>query len=372
MFISGFGELSRLGKPLVIAEVGANHQGDLDRAFKSVSGASKAGASAIKFQTRTIDEVYAPSLMDRVTDNPNWFDPHYGTHRSLLEFDEKQWSELFSHCREEGILGFSTHFDHSSVDRLERVGVTMYKIASGDSQNTPLIRHVCSTGMPVIVSTGGCSEEDVDRVVETAYLSGHAGKLVLMQCTCEYPGKPDNQNLLVIKSYLEKYPEEVTIGLSSHNPNWWVNIAAYALGARVFENHFTLDRTWKGTDQAFSLDVPAMKEYTTALDETARAMGVPAKMADPDEWTYTLERRKAMYASRDIPEGKAVEQSDMIALSPGGGISPFQASIIEGKTVSKTLKKGDMITIDKLNSVPLIDTYKYDASGTKLLYKWNS
>jgi sialic acid synthase len=344
-------EFSRDGKSVVTVDLTSNHYSQVDRMKRMILVAASSGADFVKFQHRNPKLIYAPDLYNKRSDNPHWFGETYGEHREALEFSKDEWRDIVAFCDSHDIKWFSTPFDHDSVDFLEELKCPMYKIASGDATNTPLIRAVCETGKPVIVSTGGCDMDDVRRIFETVAGYGDLEKFVLMQCACEYPSSPDTQNLNVIRSYRDDWKS--IIGLSTHNPNWWVNIAAYALGARVFENHFTLDRSWKGPDQAFSLTPNLLKEFTTALHEVERAMGSYDKQPYPAEASYTLERRRSLYAARDLPSNRLVplmQEGDLIALTPGGGIPPYELESIIGQRMVKPLKKGEMLTQEHLST----------------------
>jgi sialic acid synthase len=209
----------------VCAEIGHNHGGDLYRAKDMVNTAQQGGASAVKFQMRTPKEVYAPTSEKGAyyyeSANPQWMDPVYGKHREALEFTYEQWAELFAHCKKAGITAFATPFDKSSVDRLDSLGVSVFKIASGDATNIPLIKYAASKGKPLIISTGGCNIEDVVRI-RRALLNPFGATdpreipYAILQCSCIYPAPDDIMNLRVIETYREMFPSRV-IGLSSHN-----------------------------------------------------------------------------------------------------------------------------------------------------------
>jgi len=332
----------------LIAEIGHNHAGDLGKAVQMVDDAIDAGADAVKFQTRIPREVYAPGKMpgayDFEADNPQWMAKSYGEHREALEFDEAQWRELFETCRARGITAFSTPFDHGSADMLARLDVPAFKIASGDATNTPLIRHVASFGKPMIVSTGGCNIEDVDRVVETLEPTGVP--FALLQCSCIYPAPNNVLNLRVVSGYRERYENTVT-GLSTHSPDWTPTLAAFVLGGRIFEHHFTHDRRWKGTDNNFSLLPVELRALRGACDTVLQALGSRDKKRDPREDAYTLERQKALYWKRDLPAGHKVTEDDVIALCPNPGpiaFQPYEIDLVVGET-TREVKEGDWIHV---------------------------
>ena len=333
--------------PFIIAEIGHNHASELKKAKQMVVTAKKAGASAVKFQTRHPKEVYSPAEYNRVSDNPQWMARKYGEHREKLEFSPTQWKELFAFCKDEGITAFSTPFDFKSADLLYSLGVPAFKIASGDATNTPLISYVSQMGKPMIISTGGCTQEDVTRVYRL--LSGKGVKYAFLQCSCIYPAPNDVMNLRVIEGYRQLYPD-VVIGLSTHHRSWLPSLAAYALGARIFEHHYTNDKTWKGTDNAFSLNPAEMRAFVDACKMVGPALGGANKVPDMLEFKSTIERRKKVVAARDIPKGTVITEKDFAFKCPGNGIPPYQAERLWGSRALRAFKKDEDIVTEGLSA----------------------
>lgn len=327
----------------VVAEIGHNHGGSLSRAMAMVGTAKYiGGASAVKFQTRSPVDVYQ---MRNVrggylfeSDNPQWMHRVYGRHREILEFSPTDWGRLKKYCDQEPITFISTPFDFKSADLLFELGVPAFKIASGDAMNTPLIRHVAATGKPVIVSTGGCTLDDVRRVYDTVDHS----QLALLQCSCVYPAPPEALNLRVIETYLREFPD-VVIGLSTHSPEWQTSVAAYVLGARIFEHHYTNDRSWKGTDNVFSLTPPMLREFVDTLATVRKALGSPIKKCQPIEAEPTKERRKSLVWARQVIEWGTITREDIKIQCPGDGIAPYYLDSIVGKQVSHTTGEGELV-----------------------------
>ncbi len=323
-------EISDDSPAFVIAEIGHNHAGEIEKAKAMVLSARAAGASAVKFQTRSPRDVYSESEFNRTSNNPQWMDRVYGRHREKLEFTPDEWTELFQFCRSRGILAFSTPFDFKSVDLLESLDVPAFKVASGDATNTPMIEYIARIGKPMIISTGGCSIEDVDRIYDA--VSKHGTPFVLLQCSCIYPAPSGVLNLKVIETYRRRYPEIVT-GLSTHSPEIYTSLAAFALGGRVFEHHYTNDREWKGTDNAFSLTPETLKELTHGLDEIGEALGNGRKYCFPEEEPYTIERRKKLVWAGDLSAGQIVGRHDLAIKCPGDGIQPYEIADVIGEQV---------------------------------------
>ncbi len=335
-------------KAYVIADIGHNHEGLIGKAKQMVMTAKEAGVSAVKFQTRTPREVYSKAEYERESDNPQWMAKTYGAHREALEFSVDEWRELFRFCREDvGITAISTPFDFTSADLLNDLGIPAFKIASGDATNIPLIRHVATFGKPMIISTGGCTEHDVFRIFDTLYVDMAFFDYALLQCSCIYPCPPDVQNLGVIKTFRDSYPETVT-GLSTHNPNFATTLAAYALGGRIFEHHYTNDRSWKGTDNAFSLTPDMMRGLVDGLAEIHVAMGDGVKQPFDVEIAPTLERRKKLVAARDITVGSRIRREDVAILCPGDGIPPYEIGNVVGHTAKGHIKEGEDFTYAKV------------------------
>lgn len=330
-------------RALVLAEVGHNHGGVLGKAKIIAASAKNNGASMVKFQTRHPKEVYQASDKQGAyfykSDNPQWMNHIYGSHREALEFTHDEWRDLFEWCRKEKIPAISTPFDFKSADLLAELNVPAFKIASGDANNTPLLKHVAKFGKPMIVSTGGCTMEDVYRVVTT--LESRV-PLALLQCTCVYPATATSLNLRVIENYRDEFPG-VVVGLSSHFPSWEVNIAAYTLGARIFENHYTVDRKWKGTDNPFSLTPEMLSQFVNALQQTHSALGDGIKDVQPVEVKPTTERRKSLVWTKDLEPGHFVDDRDLTVKCPGDGMEPWKWDRVVNKTVLRPVKAESLV-----------------------------
>jgi sialic acid synthase len=338
--ISGV-EISDSAPAYVIAEIGHNHAGVLEKAIQMVQTAKDNGASAVKFQTRTPSEVYSVDEFNRQTDNPQWMDPTYGIHREKLEFSPAEWKELLEACKDIGITAFSTPFDHKSADLLASLDVPAFKVASGDATNIPLIKHIASFNKPMIISTGGSSIEEVDRIHETMSATGTPFSLI--QCSCIYPAPAEVLNLRVISTYRERYPD-VPTGLSTHNPGIASTLAAYTLGGRIFEHHYTNDREWLGTDNNFSITPSMLRELVEGLEEIRVSLGSPEKVRWPVEDDYTIERRKKLIWTRDVEAGATIQPGDLTAKCPGDGVFPWEFDRVVGSKLLSTVTAESDVT----------------------------
>lgn len=334
----------------VIAEVGHNHQGSIAKAKEMFVEAQRAGANAVKLQKRDNRTLFTRAMFDKPYENENSFGPTYGAHREALEFGREAYQELQAYACELGITFFATAFDEPSADFLAALDMPAYKLASGDLTNTPLLRHIAAFQRPVILSTGGATLAQVRTAVEAVLAINP--RLCVLQCTATYPASADEMNLRVIETFRSEFPD-VVIGLSDHYNGIAMAVAAYVLGARVIEKHFTLNHTMKGTDHAMSLEPIGMHKMIRDLQRAAQAMGDGVKRQLPSETPALVKMAKSLYAARDLPRGHRLTAEDLAAKSPGGGVPPAELASIVGRVLSQPLRSDDLLRIDQhLESVP--------------------
>jgi N-acetylneuraminate synthase/sialic acid synthase len=332
----------------VIAEIGHNHQGSLQTAKELFRQAKASGANAVKLQKRDNRNLYIEEMYNKPYDHENSFGLTYGEHREALEFGHKEYVELQRFAREIGITFFSTAFDFPSVEFLEKLDAPAYKVASGDLRNIPLIKRIASVGKPIIISTGGATMEDVRRAHDAIVPINR--RLCIMQCTSSYPAEYAELNLRVIESYRREFPGAV-IGYSGHDNGIAMAVAAYLLGARVIEKHFTLNRSMKGTDHAFSLEPIGMKKMVRDLQRVKVALGDGVKRVYPSERGAIAKMGKKIVAARDLALGHVISETDLAFKSPGDGVPPYECERVVGKTLRKPLKVDEAITFDILEAV---------------------
>jgi N-acetylneuraminate synthase/sialic acid synthase len=323
------------GSAYVVAEIGHNHQGDVEKAKALIRAARECGVDAVKLQKRDNRRLYTQELYDSPYDNEHSFGATYGDHREALELSASDWLELREFSREEGVTLFATVFDEPSADFLAELDAPAFKIASADLVNTPLLRHVAAFGKPIFLSTGGGTMEDVERAVETILPLN--AQLCVMQCTASYPCSVEELNLGVIEAFRARFPDLV-IGLSDHQSGIAMTLVGYMLGARVIEKHFTLDHAWKGSDHAFSLMPEGMRRLVRDLHRVPAAIGEGGKHPLPSERRPLEKMGKKLVAARALPAGHVLGVDDVVAKSPAdGGLPPYQLDELVGKRLLRPL-----------------------------------
>ncbi len=315
----------------VVAEVGHNHQGNMDTAHQLLEAAAECGADAVKLQKRDNRRLYTREFYDSPYMGPNSFADTYGEHREYLELDEAQYKELQEHAAELGLLFFATAFDHPSAELLASIDVPAFKIASGDLRSLPLIEHVASFGKPMFISTGGGDMDAVIAAHDTARAVND--DVCIMQCTAGYPPEWDELNLRVISTYRERFPDTV-IGFSSHDSGIAMAVVGYTLGARVVEKHFTLNRAMQGTDHAFSLEPVGLRKLVRDVRRTRVALGDGVKVPFESETAPIKKMSKQLVAARGLPAGHVLQPEDIDLRSPGGGMTPDRLGELIGATLA--------------------------------------
>ena len=329
----------------IIAEIGHNHQGSLDKCRELFHAAKECGADAVKLQKRDNRSLYTRAMYDKPYENENSFGATYGAHREALEFGRAEYAELRRYAAELGIAFFATAFDVPSADFLAELDMPAYKLASGDLKNLLLIRHLARIGKPIIISTGGASLDDVRRAVDA--IGELNPQLGILQCTATYPTEPEQMHLRVISTLREVFPQ-ACIGLSDHYNGIAMAVAAYVLGARIIEKHFTLNHTWRGTDHALSLEPVGMRKMIRDLRRARLALGDGVKRVLPGEESAMVKMGKTLVAARDLPAGHLLTSADIAVKSPGGGLPPYELDRLLGRRLSQALRADDMIRFEHL------------------------
>jgi N-acetylneuraminate synthase/sialic acid synthase len=331
----------------VIAEIGHNHQGDLEKAKALIQAARECGVDAVKFQKRDNRRLFTREFFDSPYDNENSFGATYGEHREAVELEKSEWFELSRYSREEGVAFVAAAFDEPSADFLAELDVDAFKFASGDLLNVPFLRYVARVGKPMFLSTGGGTLDDIDRAVEAILPLN--GRLCVLHCTASYPADVEDLNLSVIATLKERYPELV-IGLSDHHNGIAMAPVAYMLGARAFEKHFTLNHAWKGTDHAYSLMPDGMRRFVRDLHRVPAALGDGVKRRLPSEERPLQKMGKKLVAARDLPAGHVLADGDLLAKSPAdGGLAPYELDRLIGRRLLRPLAFEQEVAVEDVD-----------------------
>lgn len=329
----------------VIAEIGHNHQGNLETAKKLFREAKEAGADAAKLQKRDNRSLFTREMYNKPYDNENSYGATYGEHREALEFGESEYKELQQYAKELGIAFFATAFDFKSADFLARLDMPAFKMASGDLTNIPLLKHVAQYQKPMILSTGGGTLDDVRRAY--AAVMPINPQFCVLQCTAGYPPEFEQLNLNVITTFREEFPD-IVIGLSSHDSGIAMALVAYVMGARVVEKHFTLNRAMKGTDHAFSLEPVGLRKMVRDLRRARIAFGDGVKVTYPTEKSPLLKMAKKLVAARDVPAGHVLTREDVEIKSPSDGLPPYELENVLGRRTKVALVLDENILFEHL------------------------
>ena len=332
-------------KPFVIAEMSGNHNQSLEKALSIIDAAAAAGAHAIKLQTYTAD-----TLTIDVSDNEFFIsDPNsLWKGRSLYELYQEahtpwEWHKaLFDRAKEKRIICFSTPFDDSAVDFLESLGAPAYKIASFENNHLPLLRKIARTGKPVIMSTGISTISDIEQSVKTLRENG-CQDLILLKCTSTYPATPENSNIVTIPHLSALF--NCHVGLSDHTLGIGVSVGSVALGARVIEKHFVLDRSEGGVDAAFSMEPLEISMLVKESERAFLALGeVRYGILEDEKKSLTFKR--SIYIVEDMRPGDVFTEKNIKIIRPGLGIHPKYFENILGKQINREAKKGTALSFD--------------------------
>jgi pseudaminic acid synthase len=328
----------------IIAELSANHGNNLVTAIETIKAAKRAGADAIKLQTYTADTITLDSKKDdfKITQGTLWDGQYlhdlYKTASLPWEWHER----LFQAATDEGLICFSSPFDTTSVDFLETFEVPAYKIASFEITDIPLIEYVASKGKPVIISTGIATSEDIELAIESCKNVGN-DQIILLKCTSSYPAPIEEANLTLIQDFRKRY--HTITGLSDHTLGATASIVAVAIGAKVIEKHFILDKSIGGPDAPFSMDEEEFTTLVKAVREAEKAIGkVDYSLTEKQENGRSFSR--SLYAVAEIKEGDIFSENNVRSIRPGYGLHPKHLKQIIGKTASQNIESGTRFSLD--------------------------
>lgn len=339
----GPNKISTDNSPFIIAEISANHNGSLERAFDTINAAKLCGVHAVKIQTYTPDTMTIDCALDDFKIKKGIWGGKtlyelYGEAFTPYEWHEK----LFSYAKKIGITIFSTPFDETAVDLLETLDTPAYKIASFEITDLPLLSYVASKRKPMLISTGMATFEEIGEALETAKSAG-CNNLAIFHCVSSYPTPLSAANLAKIKLLKQEF--SVHVGLSDHTTGTTAGIAATALGITLIEKHFTLSRAQGGVDSSFSLEPDEMKELVIKTDETYHALGENNCSRSRLEKENKIFRR-SLYFVEDLRVGDVITEEHVRRIRPGFGLEPKYYDNVMGKKVKNNIKRGFRVTAD--------------------------
>ena len=330
-----------------IAEAGVNHNGSLDAALKLVDAAADAGACSVKFQT-----FEASKLVTKHAQKAEYQKQNTGNNDSQfemlkqLELSHEQHREVVAHCQRRGIMFLSTPFDEQSADFLNDLGVSAFKIPSGEVTNTPFLRHVARYGKPLIVSTGMCRLGEVEAAVETLEAAG-CRQFVLLHCVSNYPADPRDVNLRAMDTLAAAF--QVPVGYSDHTLGMEASLAAVARGACVIEKHFTLDRSLPGPDHAASLEPQELKQLVSGIRIIEQCLGTGRKTPAASELGTAAVARRSLVAAVDLPEGLLLDEAHIAVKRPGTGLPPGMRPHLLNRRLRRPVVAGSLLTLDDIS-----------------------
>lgn len=328
----------------IIAEAGVNHNGDINLAYKLIDAAKECGVDCVKFQTFKTENLVTKTAKkaDYQVENTKNNDSQFAMLKKLeLSFDE--FRSLKEYCDKIGIEFLSTPFDKDSVDLLEKLGVSKYKLSSGDITNKPLLEYIAQKNKPIILSTGMCTMDEVEEAVTWIEEAGNK-QITLLHCTSNYPTPYSDVNMDAMITLDKAFPYPT--GYSDHTQGIIIPIMAVAMGATVIEKHFTLDKNLPGPDHKASLDVAELKEMVLAIRNIETAKGNGDKKPAESELSTRDVARKSIIVNKDLKKGDVLTEHDLDVKRPGTGIAPKNMDILIGKKLNKDLSIESVISFE--------------------------
>ncbi|MEK6477784.1 N-acetylneuraminate synthase [Catalinimonas sp. 4WD22] len=326
----------------IIAEAGVNHNGDIELAKKLIDVAADAGADFVKFQSFNADKLVSKQAKKAAYQATNTADSkddgQYNMLKSL-ELSYEMHLQLIHYCKQAGIQFLSTPFDEERADMLEKLDIALFKIPSGELTNKPFLQHLASKKKPIILSTGMSTLADIQDAIIVLNEAGLPLELLhILHCNTQYPTSMEDVNLKAMNTIEQAFG--VKIGYSDHTLGIEVPIAAVAMGAKVIEKHFTLDRNMPGPDHKASLEPEELKNMVHSIRNIEKALGSPLKKPSPSEVPNIQIARKSIHLSIDKKAGEIIKFSDLIMLRPGDGISPMQIEHVINRKIGRDLPAG--------------------------------
>jgi N,N'-diacetyllegionaminate synthase len=327
----------------IIAEAGVNHNGDINIAKKLIDAASEAGADAVKFQTFKAKNIVSKNAK-KAQYQKETTDKKESQFEMIkkLELDVDAHKELMAYCKEKNIMFLSTPFDHDSIELLSELGLEIFKIPSGEITNLPYLRHIGSLNKKIILSTGMSTISEIDSALDILINAGTKKQnITVLHTNTQYPTPMEDVNLKAMLTIRDRF--DVACGYSDHTLGIEVDIAAAALGARVIEKHFTLDKNMQGPDHKASLEPNELKAMIKAIRNIESALGDGVKKPSKSETPNIKVARKSIVANRDIKNGEIFSEDNLAIKRPANGISPMKWDEIIGTKATKDYKEDELI-----------------------------
>lgn len=331
---------------MIVAEAGANHNGDMNLAKELARSAAESGADAVKFQTYVAEKLATRSAPKY------WKDEHpdetqYETFKKLDRLSESEWKELAKYCEKIGILFFSTPFDFESVNMLDELDVPVFKVASADITHIPLLKYIAEKGKPIILSTGASTLPEIREAVEAIKSVGN-NQLILLHCTLSYPTDINDANLRAITTLQNEFPE-YPVGLSDHTTSILTPIVGVAMGAKVIEKHFTVNKSLPGSpDHKLSIDPKELAWIVQHVRLTERLLGCGEKKVVDTERKARALARRSIVAKVRIPAGTPIRWDTVTFKRPGLGLPPSAIYKILGRKTIRTIEEDEVITAEDI------------------------
>lgn len=331
---------------LIVAEIGFNHNGDLALAKKMVKAATLNGADAVKFQTFIGEELVSRKEVVNDPDHNGREIPLYQFFKRY-EFGKEDYRELFAYAGELGISMFSTPFDEASLDMLVELGMPAVKVASGDLTHHPFLKQVARKQLPVVLSSGMGTMEEIERALAVIRAEGN-DRIILLHCVSNYPSRYEEMNLRCLASLRDRF--QVPVGLSDHSLDILTSVTACALGVVMIERHFTLDRKLPGVDQSISMEPDDLRKLKNAALDVPKILGSHEKGVQSSEIPVKKAARRSLVARTDLKAGTLLTPELISCKRPGSGISPEEMERVLGRKVMVSVSADEVITWDMIGS----------------------
>ncbi len=335
------------GRPcFVVAEIGNNHQGDILIARDMLHAAAESQVNAVKFQKRDNCALLTKEGLNAPYNGPNSFGKSYGAHRAALELTIEEMAELKELSEKLGMVFFASAWDRPSMVQMHELDVELLKVCSADLVNIPMLRQAGAMNLPVILSTGMSSLEEVDIAI--AELKRFHDQIILLHCNSSYPCPEEEIRLPVMQALKDRYG--YIVGYSGHEAGLGPSLAAVAMGACVVERHMTLDRTMRGTDHQASLEPEDFTRLVSMIREVERTLVSREKVVTPKEKATADKLRKSIVASRDLKAGCILTEEDLTVKSPGTGLSPIHWDSLIGAVLTQDMKQDQFLRWESISA----------------------